>query len=504
MAIAKLYPPNIAGTIPSFYSTNNGTTELVVPFSMNTSVAISKISGFNLRLKTTASNIVLAEIKSTDYDLDEEQIVFILEQKIVKKLVIGNFYKLQLAYIGIDNAVGYYSTTAVIKYTAEPTISIMGFESSGINYLASQTIVGTYENSDYSELVYQYQFTLYDINMNRIEASGLLLHNTQNDTSDGLSQDSYTIKHDLVEGQTYVVRYDIVTINGIRFFSDGYEVMAPNLNEPSLEISCEEDYDNGIVKIIITTEESEGEYTLYRATAADNYEIWSELQDFNLKDTKELEDFSFSSGISYKYAIAAEDSKKIISNIITPKFEDIFLYDGNRQLRVRFNPKVSSFKNTIQETKKITLGYKFPFVLRNGISNYKEFPISGLISYLMDNDEYFITKTELLNSQDESFKETTDPTDENITLERRFKLAALKWLSNGEEKLFRSPYEGNYIVRLMDVSLSPEDTLGRMLHSFSCTAVEVADTLEVENSTDFVNANDPTTVNFNFTWYDFE
>ena len=38
--------------------------------------------------------------------------------------------------------------------------------------------------------------------------------------------------------------------------------------------------------------------------------------------------------------------------------------------------------------------------------------------------------------------------------------------NNGELKVFKSPGEGNYIVRLMNVSLSPQDNLGRMLHTF--------------------------------------
>jgi hypothetical protein len=45
-------------------------------------------------------------------------------------------------------------------------------------------------------------------------------------------------------------------------------------------------------------------------------------------------------------------------------------------------------------------------------------------------------------------------------------LEVLEWLNNGEAKIFRSPTEGNYIVRLMNVSLTPNDTLGRMLHTF--------------------------------------
>jgi hypothetical protein len=49
------------------------------------------------------------------------------------------------------------------------------------------------------------------------------------------------------------------------------------------------------------------------------------------------------------------------------------------------------------------------------------------------------------------------------------------WLTNGKPKLFRSATEGNYIIRLMNTSLSPEDKLGRMLHSFSTTAYEIND-----------------------------
>ncbi|MBO7079424.1 MAG: hypothetical protein J6W64_06405 [Bacilli bacterium] len=57
--------------------------------------------------------------------------------------------------------------------------------------------------------------------------------------------------------------------------------------------------------------------------------------------------------------------------------------------------------------------------------------------------------------------------------ERRFKLKVMDWLGDGKVKLFRSPAEGNYLVRLMNISLSPEDKLGRMIHNFSANAYEV-------------------------------
>ena len=74
-------------------------------------------------------------------------------------------------------------------------------------------------------------------------------------------------------------------------------------------------------------------------------------------------------------------------------FEDAFLFDGERQLKIKYNPKVSSFKTDLQETKIETIGSKHPFILRNGNVSYKEFPISGLISYLMDEGKYFIDGT---------------------------------------------------------------------------------------------------------------
>jgi hypothetical protein len=56
------------------------------------------------------------------------------------------------------------------------------------------------------------------------------------------------------------------------------------------------------------------------------------------------------------------------------------LFDGKRQLKIKYNPKVSVFKNNILENKVNTIGSKFPFIFRNGTVKYKEFAISGLIS----------------------------------------------------------------------------------------------------------------------------
>jgi len=110
----------------------------------------------------------------------------------------------------------------------------------------------------------------------------------------------------------------------------------------------------------------------------------------------------------------------------------------------------------------------------------------------MDNDEFFLSKSDDLYIND--WEDTTDIIDENILVERLFKLQVLDWLNDGRPKLFKSPQEGNYIVRLMNVSLSPIDSTSRMIHNFNCTATEIADfTSENLDKYGLINAHDVVT-----------
>jgi len=214
-----------------------------------------------------------------------------------------------------------------------------------------------------------------------------------------------------------------------------------------------------------------------RAASNDAY-AWREMGKFTLQaqvpSRNMWKDYSVEQGVTYVYAIQQYNnyglrSDKIKTQPVVVDFEDAFLYDGTRQLKIKYNPKVSSFTREIKEQETETIGSKYPFIFRNGNVDYHRFPISGLISYLGDENQQFMKKKELGIENS-----TTDLISENILAERLFKTEVLKWLTNGEPKLFRSPGEGNFVVRLLKVSLSPNDTVGRMLHSFSCQATEIS------------------------------
>lgn len=165
--------------------------------------------------------------------------------------------------------------------------------------------------------------------------------------------------------------------------------------------------------------------------------------------------------------------------------EDMYLTIANRQLKIEFNPQVSSFKQVVNEGKVETIGSPYPYIRRNAAINYAQFPISGLISCQMDENENFISKEDLYGGREllrkyEQFNsysvnepfETTINND--FVYEKKFRDEVIKYLMDGKTKLFRSPTEGNYLVRLTDVSFSPNQQLGRMIWTFSATANEIA------------------------------
>lgn len=581
--MGKLYPPIIEGSIPAFYGST-----LKVPFIMNKSVNKQQIIGFALKIKTVQSNYLFDIIESKNWDSVNNEVMFDVGG-ILSSLNIGQFYKIQIAYISIENGeelIGYYSTIGVIKYTSKPKIQILD-NSDGKIFTALYSQEKQFENEikDYTEKVYSYCFTLKDSNNNIIESSGELLHNSSEDTALYESIDTYILQSDLEKNKAYYLEYSITTINGLKESVRSKKIFKSTSIDSALkaEIIAELDYENGCIDINLKGIKNEegveyaatGTFYLLRSSSEDDFNSWNEVYKFVLYGQHVSRylwrDMTIKQGVKYKYAIEQYNiynlrSNRIESNIIYSDFEYAYLFDGERQLKIKFNPKVTSFKNTLMENKIDTIGNKYPFIFRNGSVNYKEFPISGLISYLSDEKdlfyniqnlnniehrpdnkhnlikltdihtttketymsniysyyikqsynlneekkEYYVSWVEFLNKnypeknvliwediQNIFFEcynynilyvnirkqeynaynlenNYTDLTSNNIYLERQFKLNVLDWLTDGKPKLFRSPTEGNYIVRLLNVSLTPNDQLGRMIHTFNCTAYEIA------------------------------
>ena len=164
-------------------------------------------------------------------------------------------------------------------------------------------------------------------------------------------------------------------------------------------------------------------------------------------------------------------------------FEDIFLTSGDKQLKIRFNPSLTSFKHTLSEVKIDTIGSKYPFIKRNGYVDYVQFPLGGLITSAMDGEGLFTSKTEIYKDMIPYYnaynEEKNIPIWQDTVWEKKFRDKVMDFLYEDNLKLFRSPTEGNFIIRIMDLNFQPNQTLGRRLWAFSSNAYEMEDcTLE--------------------------
>lgn len=515
----KLYPPYIEGKIPAFVKA--GTITLTVPFQLNPLVGKNDFDKLVLVLKSISGEQLRGIIEATPYYVYEENNqdihmgyadfkIPVADKDWTTPINIGQYYKVQVAFKNGDS-IGYYSSTGITKCIAEPTCSIENLQQNEV--VANPfTFVGVYNygSEEDNEKLYSCRFDVYDDSYNLYDTSGEIIHSANK--TDG--KDAWELTKNLQPDQIYYIQYNYLTQNNYEGSTPKYPIME-GLFQPknnwynSFEFNVDPKNESGKNTIIINTTSPtslvNGTYKIVRTSSETNYEDWVDMFEFSIAnqaiDSKSpitWNDYFLTHGVKYKYALQRFNSKGVrlerefeTKQPILADFEDMFLFDGKRQLRLAFNPKVSSFKTTILENKVDTLGGSYPFFYRNGNIAYKDFPISALISINMDENFDFLDEEkvkQLLNLKDgvpapgrpstptnlsEAISRTTTLTTDNMRVEREFKTEVLNWLNNGKFKLFRSPAEGNFLVRLMNVNLSPIDTLGRMIHSFNANAYEV-------------------------------
>lgn len=499
--MAKLAPPYVEGTLPAFYADADGTAKLVVPYSMGRTVSKNQVKTLTVKIKSlNSSAYLISDVMASEWD--NEHAVFNVniynseQEEILHK---GMFYKVQIAYVSNDDEIGYFSSVSVIKFTTKPTIEIDGLSAS-IQNLHKFKYVGRYSQGggDITEKVLTYRFDIYDEYGNIVQTSGNQLHNSNDDVLYNESIDSYLLSQELKDDQVYSIQYTVNTINNMEISTPIYKLIQRDTIQSKIIDTCsfiaKTNYDDAYTDLMFSSngEYLTGFYSMARSDSEHDYLNWEVIYRFTLKnekiDTTIYRDFIVEQGKTYKYSLQQYNingiySNRLLSNEVYTDFEDMYLYDGERQLKIKYNPKVSSFKATIPENKQEAIGAKYPYIIRNGQVNYKEFPISGLISYWSDDQHFFMG--ELIDVP------TTNLTSSNIYAERRFKLEVLDWLNNGKPKVFKSVAEGNYLVHLTNVSLQPNDTVGRMLHTFTTTAYEAME-LTYDNLVDYGIINIPT------------
>ena len=382
------YPPYIEGILPAFQKDkNNSNITISVPFSHNPAIGFNDYKGFCLRIRYAYNDSKIDEKLEDIFSDNYTDNIVTFTIPISNKLKIGQFYKLQIAYADKDNKAGVYSTVGVAKFAQAGPAAIQGFQSGSINQnLKIFRGFYTVPDEDMYEKEYSYQFSLYNINNELLYTSGELMHNNN------LEYDEWYFNRDLEESETFLLVYKVKTLNGLSVSSDIYKVVENQLLTSNYIITVipELDYENGCINIRLkTTEDVFGQFSISRASEDSEYKEWLELKRFilPLENNNKIifTDFLIEQGKSYEYSIQQRNnngllSERSISDPIKSDFEHMFLYDGSRQLKIKYNPKVSTFKDTVLESKTDTIGGTYPYIFRNKAVQYKEFALSGLLS----------------------------------------------------------------------------------------------------------------------------
>lgn len=550
----SIYPPTLQSTQPAFLAT---TPDYEIKYTLQKVTSAETIKHIQIRVVEQRSNSSIVNTSKypdniiyKNVDLTKEASPYgikILTSDLRKPWSPGVCYKIQLRFGStnfpsdlsafaawkkeqINNQTfSEWSTVMVIKAIAQPEVYIENAGTLRTDVIASKQteasltplFVGDYIDNASEEPLEKYKFDLYD------EVGKTLIESSDWIQAVSGKNCSYRFKTMLTNNESYRVYFSIVTRNGYetRTYYDfqAIKVYLESLTDVSIRVDDADVFcrENGCMRIYLTAKNPlTGCYVLTRTSEESNYQVYEDLKYFNyfeeeFSDTLLYIDYIIESGIKYKYAFQYQNSQGLRSaplqeeGMTVPSrsvdFEYSYIYRDGVQLRLKFNQKLSSFKHTTLASKQDTLGDQFPHLSKNGYAYYAEFPISGLISFQMDEDQTFFTlktdgyyyNNELVIPADKFSVSTatrgdksipsylsidSNITDNNIFIERKFREKAEQFLNDFTYKLYKSPTEGNIVIGLINMSMTPNASLGRMIFEFSATAYEV-----LENTIDDLN-----------------
>lgn len=257
------------------------------------------------------------------------------------------------------------------------------------------------------------------------------------------------------------------------------------------------DEDDGRItlQVVAQSDTSAGDFILVRSESKENFKKWKDIKLIHLTSTigkgdvlPYIYDNTAESGVFYKYGIQTYDAKNDIRGPINamsfPIMRDYsysYLLGENEQLlKINLNTNVSSYNISVSDTPLDTIGGRYPFISRNGNMYYKKMQITGTISFNMDENEIFLNKKDIFGNDEivqlyEDYNTVKRINTYDYIYEKEFREKVLQFLYSPTPKLFKSASEGNILVRLTDISLSPSQGTARMVYDFSMTATEIGE-----------------------------
>lgn len=536
-----LYPPIVASSMPAF-NIQDKKVRIYYSLSTYNIAKKDDIQSVHITVRNQASNVnVLVdpnEIIEKSFGLQDDidkvlnrYYIEITDEEIVDGFKLQNLYKVQLRFSTTSggnfntndiNNYSEWSTVCIIKPIQAPEFYIDDFytgqppqETDQNNFYSSLAdFVGIYNQKDSSEKLKSWRLRLLtedytkenilNINNYTLADSGIVLNQAENyNTDTGSVVLSCSLPYEFTEGVVYKLLFEIQTRNNFEnSLLYNFTYRQSNVNILTGELKAYINEEEGYVKLNFTSDEIDmSNLVIRRSDSKSNFLKWEDLKYFEAHDNTDYNftyyDFTAESGLFYRYLVQKVDSRGrrgtpvyastdgVITDIMA-EWQHAFLLEttgngkleGTKQLKLKYDFQISSYKTNISESKTDTIGSKYPYIRRNGNMYYRSFPITGTITQFMDEASLFTDSDTLFDNRFSKYKEFKGQIGNYVnqydyTYERKFREKVEEFLYNSKPKLYKSMQEGNIFIKLMQISLTPKNELGRLVYSFTATAYEI-------------------------------
>lgn len=408
-----------------------------------------------------------------------------------------------------------WSQVILLKGIKQPSLDLRGFSKDTDQRVFSLKEIDLIGKVDFdpldNEYLKKYRILLYDGDgVNLLEDSGDKYSNIYTNPN----EINYRIRYNLEDSQKYLLKIQLQS-NNLYSWTQEYPfqlnlIQYTTLSQNSFTIAATADKQAGWIKLNITSAETMSNlganFIVRRSSSKDGFRTWEDVHIFLTQVNEKVNELWFDrtvqSGVWYRYGLQQRNGEGFRSNMLQMKeliictFDNIYLLDGDKQLKIKFNPQVNNYSHVVSESLTQTIGSQYPFVRRNGNVDYRTFSLSGTISAFMDVRENGMKASfeDLYNWENgwqgaSKYREYNEKNNINpytdTNYEKDFREQVIKFLYNNSVKLYKSATQGNILVKLMNISFTPNNTLSRHIYDFTCTAQQI-DTFSIQNC-DFYN-----------------
>lgn len=241
------------------------------------------------------------------------------------------------------------------------------------------------------------------------------------------------------------------------------------------------------------------EVAILRSALGENLLSWEEVTRIKATSLKgaTLHDYFIENGGYYRYAlqpIMADGSKGSITgfyDVVTTLEGFWLLGQEDMQFSFIYDGKIDSI-NYVKPTAFIeTIASRYPYAVRSTETDYRRFNFSGKLTYHQDTQRLLTsnTYTQAVSPQstnpigfvelkygDEMLLECQNDLSQmqdGMVMQRIWRHKLLDWLGDGRPKILKSEAEGNMLVMIDDIQVSPVHTVYGLIADFSCSMIEI-------------------------------